>query len=87
MPLPLIVYAQPSGLVALALGILLITTGVQMKRASVLSLGIFAVLFPMIFLSLFAAGWGGASEKQLQVASAVSSSVIVTIAFLITRRF
>lgn len=80
-------YAQPSSIVALALGILLITAGVRMKRASLLSLGIFAVLFPMIFISAFAAGWGGVSEKKIQVASAVSSSVIVTIAFLITRRF
>ena len=80
-------YAQPSSIVALALGILLITAGVRMKRASLLSLGIFAVLSPLIFISAFGAAWSGASEKQLQVASAVSSSVIVTIAFLITRRF
>ena len=87
MALPLIIYAQPSGIVSLALGILLITSGVQMKRASVLSLGIFALLFPLIFISLFAAGWGGASNTKLKRMAASSSSVIILIAFLITRRF
>ncbi len=80
-------YLNPSGFLSLITGIILSSIGIQMKSTPILSLGILGIFLPlMIILSLFAAGWG-ATEKQIQISLSISSSVIVTIAFLITRRF
>jgi hypothetical protein len=80
------VYRNPVAIISLALAALLITTGVQTKRASVLSLGIYALLFPIIFISLLASNFYGENNKTKTILAS-STSVIILIAFLITRRF
>ena len=87
MALLYILYGNPYGLAALGVGISLITAGVQMKRASLLSLGIFTVLLPSIFISLLASSFSGGADNKTKTIVASSSSVIILIAFLITRRF
>lgn len=74
-----------SSLIVPILGSATVYYGLTTKNNLMTALGLFIFFLPYILLSVFVAGWSGASQQKIKRMVALSSSVILTLAFLITR--